>query len=427
MVSKSYRDLAIEVKLPFILLKTDRLLRFYEKVAGTRLTRVFSWISIFLLPFVAAGGILLLVNSVMLVLTRPEVQEAQREAGPQSLLLIPGINPYLPIIYGWIGILVAIIAHESMHGIIARMVGYQVKTTGMILFLGIPIGAFVEINEEELKSGKTRDVARVLSGGPISNVAVATLCLVGLLIIITGLQPALGIIVSEVLPSSSASEVGIMPGDEIIAIDDKQISSLTELRKILESKKFGEYVTVSVLRKDVKEVKKFNVELRDLGGGHPMIGVKIANSDILEWSVQYLDSYKNVALKNPIIHLVPPSYPTVLHPYSDRVICSTTNQSTTTACFDVKSLYIHPLFGQNYYIIANLLFWIWFVNINVAIFNALPIYPLDGGQALRKLFSITIGKKLGEKSAFYLSVSVTLVLVGLIFSLIMVPYLALLA
>ncbi|MEM2690004.1 MAG: site-2 protease family protein, partial [Nitrososphaerota archaeon] len=171
MVSKSYRDLAIEVKLPFILLKTDRLLKFYEKVAGTRLTRVFSWISIFLLPFVAAGGILLLVNSVMLVLTRPEVQEAQREAGPQSLLLIPGINPYLPIIYGWIGILVAIIAHESMHGIIARMVGYQVKTTGMILFLGIPIGAFVEINEEELKSGKTRDVARVLSGGPISNVA----------------------------------------------------------------------------------------------------------------------------------------------------------------------------------------------------------------------------------------------------------------
>lgn len=427
MGKKSFKDWSIEVKLPFILIKTERLLRLYEGIAGSRLTRIFSWASLFLLPVIAAGGIMLLVNSVMLVFTRPEVQEAQREAGPQSLLLIPGINPYLPIVYGWIGILIAILAHESMHGIIARMVGYRVRTTGMILFLGLPIGAFVEINEEELKTGRTRDVTRVLSGGPISNVAVATICLVGLLLIVNGLQPALGIVVSEVIPGSSASEVGIKAGDQIIAIDDKPIISLSELRKILESKKFGEFITVSVLRNDLKEVMKFDVELRDLGGGYPMIGVKIANSDILEWSVQYLDSYKNIAFKNPVIHLVPPSYPTMVHPYSDRMICSTLNQSIATTCFEVKSLYTHPILGQNYYILANLLFWIWFVNINIAIFNALPIYPLDGGQALRKLFSVTIGKKLGEKTAFFLSVSITLVFVGMLLSLVVVPYLGILA
>jgi membrane-associated protease RseP (regulator of RpoE activity) len=361
----------------------------------------------------------------MLVLTRPEVQEAQREAGPQSLLLIPGLNPYLPIIYGWAGILVAIIAHESMHGIIARIVGYKVKTTGLILFLGIPIGAFVEIDEEELKTGKTRDVTRVLSGGPISNVAVAAICLAALLIIIMGLQPALGIVVSEAIPGSSASEVGIMPGDVIMSINDKPINSLSELRKILESKKFGEYVTVDVLKNDTKKVERLEVQLRDLGGGYPMIGVKIANSDILEWSAQYLDSYKNVALRNPIIHLVPPSYPTVLHPYSDRTICSMTNQSAATRCFEIKSLFTHPILGHNYYALSNLLYWIWFVNINVAIFNALPIYPLDGGLALRKIFSITLGKKLGEKMAFYLSVSVTMVFIGMILSLVVVPYIAL--
>lgn len=425
MERNSARQVSIDVRLPFIMIKTERLLKMFEKIARFRIMRAFSWVSVFLLPVVAAGGVMLLINSVMLVLTRPEVQEAQREAGPQSLLLIPGLNPYLPIIYGWAGILVAIIAHESMHGIIARIVGYKVKTTGLILFLGIPIGAFVEIDEEELKTGKTRDVTRVLSGGPISNVAVAAICLAALLIIIMGLQPALGIVVSEAIPGSSASEVGIMPGDVIMSINDKPINSLSELRKILESKKFGEYVTVDVLKNDTKKVERLEVQLRDLGGGYPMIGVKIANSDILEWSAQYLDSYKNVALRNPIIHLVPPSYPTVLHPYSDRTICSMTNQSAATSCFEIKSLFTHPILGHNYYALSNLLYWIWFVNINVAIFNALPIYPLDGGLALRKIFSITLGKKLGEKMAFYLSVSVTMVFIGMILSLVVVPYIAL--
>jgi len=423
---KLSRQVSIEVKLPFIMIKTDRLLKMFERIAQSKVTRVFSWMSLFLLPVVAAGGALLLLNSVMLVLTRPEVQEAQREAGPQSLLLIPGINPYLPIIYGWAGILVAIIAHESMHGIIARLVGYNVKTTGILLFLGIPIGAFVEINEEELKAGKTRDVARVLSGGPISNVAVATTCLALLIIIILGLQPALGIVISEVLPGSPAHEVGIMPGDTIIAINDNPVNSISELRKILENKKFGEFITISVLKNDTKRIERLEVQLRDFGEGYPMIGIKIANGDVLEWSSQYLDYYKKAALNNPIIHLVPPSYQTILHPYSDRIICSTMNQSITNACFELRSLFTHPLLGHNYYVVSNLLYWIWFVNINVAIFNALPIYPLDGGLALRKLFSITLGKRLGEKVAHYLSVSVTMVFIGMILSLVIVPYISVL-
>lgn len=418
----TFKEVAIEIKIPFIMIKTNRLINFYNKLAASKIIRIFSWISVFLLPLVAAGGILLLINSVMLVLTRPEVQEAQREAGPQSLLLIPGVNPYLPIIYGWIGIFVAIIAHESMHGIFARLVGYEVKTTGIILFLGLPIGAFVEVNEDELKAGKTRDATRVLSGGPISNLAVAAISLAFLLVIIGGLQPALGLVVSEVLPGSSASEVGIMPGDTIMSIDEHPINSLEELRKILESKEFGEFITVSVRRGSEKAIEKFYVQLRDLGGGYPMIGVKIANSVILEWSAQYLESYKSVAFRNLLIHLVPPSYSTVLHPYSERMICTTSNQSSSTTCFEVKSLFNHPILGENYHIFANLLFWIWFVNINVAIFNALPIYPLDGGQALRKILSTTVGKKLGEKIVYYLTMSVTLFFVAMILSIIIIPY-----
>jgi membrane-associated protease RseP (regulator of RpoE activity) len=42
--------------------------------------------------------------------------------------------------------------------------------------------------------------------------------------------------------------------------------------------------------------------------------------------------------------------------------------------------YYSPVFGPSYPIIANMLYWLWFINFNLGIFNALPIGPLDGGQ-----------------------------------------------
>jgi membrane-associated protease RseP (regulator of RpoE activity) len=42
--------------------------------------------------------------------------------------------------------------------------------------------------------------------------------------------------------------------------------------------------------------------------------------------------------------------------------------------------YYSPVFGSSYPIIANMLYWLWFINFNLGIFNALPIGPLDGGQ-----------------------------------------------
>jgi membrane-associated protease RseP (regulator of RpoE activity) len=42
--------------------------------------------------------------------------------------------------------------------------------------------------------------------------------------------------------------------------------------------------------------------------------------------------------------------------------------------------YYSTVFGSSYPIIANMLYWLWFINFNLGIFNALPIGPLDGGQ-----------------------------------------------
>jgi membrane-associated protease RseP (regulator of RpoE activity) len=66
-----------------------------------------------------------------------------------------------------------------------------------------------------------------------------------------------------------------------------------------------------------------------------------------------------------------------------------------------------------------MLFWLWFVNFNVGIFNALPIGPLDGGQ----LYSSLIENKSKSKAmARNANMLLTLVMTAIVFAVLMLPY-----
>ena len=58
-------------------------------------------------------------------------------------LVLPGINPYVPIFYGTFALVVSVVIHEIMHGVLSRKHGIKVNSVGA-LFLVIPLGAFVE-------------------------------------------------------------------------------------------------------------------------------------------------------------------------------------------------------------------------------------------------------------------------------------------
>jgi membrane-associated protease RseP (regulator of RpoE activity) len=78
--------------------------------------------------------------------------------------------------------------------------------------------------------------------------------------------------------------------------------------------------------------------------------------------------------------------------------------------------------GSNYHYFVNLLYWIWFLNFNLAIFNALPIYPLDGGIVFKFLCKRIFGEKLSEKWINLIVYTLTLILAGLIILMIVAPY-----
>ena len=70
--------------------------------------------------------------------------------------LIPGVEiprvPVTPPLHAWLSLMIILVVHEAMHGILGRRHGFEIKSTGLILFGILPIGAFVEPNEEDLKA-----------------------------------------------------------------------------------------------------------------------------------------------------------------------------------------------------------------------------------------------------------------------------------
>ncbi|MCS7164744.1 MAG: trypsin-like peptidase domain-containing protein [Candidatus Calescibacterium sp.] len=71
-----------------------------------------------------------------------------------------------------------------------------------------------------------------------------------------------GIYVKSVFPDGPADKHGITPGDIIIKIDDKIVDSVAKFNTLIESKKPGEYIKVTVYSGNVVKVIKVKLEVR---------------------------------------------------------------------------------------------------------------------------------------------------------------------
>ncbi len=102
--------------------------------------------------------------------------------------LIPGVEiPNVPIVlplHAWLSFVIILVVHEGMHGILARKNNYKVKSAGLLLFGFLPIGAFVEPDEQEIKNGKDREALRIFSAGPAANLATGAFFIIALLVLL---------------------------------------------------------------------------------------------------------------------------------------------------------------------------------------------------------------------------------------------------
>ncbi|MGZ5549288.1 MAG: site-2 protease family protein [Nitrososphaeraceae archaeon] len=357
-----------ELKLPLILIHTPFGLRFFDVVANSSVGKIYAAFNIYLMPLITALAVFLILGSLLVLFSNDSAREGIREIGPQGNLLIPGLNPILPWTYGWIGLVITIIIHEAGHGIVARVYNTKVESTGIVLFLGIPIGAFVNIQQDELNKTTFKQKSAILTAGPLNNMVIAGISFGLLFVLITSLNPIsniqgdeTGITVLTIGENSLAKFIGLSKNSIITFINAEPIEDVQELRKILRDN-LGTTIQMKWISEDKKEqIKSFELPA-SIPENKGVLGVTLTDAFIDPGLV--LDNYKNLFLTNPLAILMPPTLQQNLVPYSDSM----------------SSHYTSTLFGPTFPIIANFLFWIWFINFNVGIFNALPITMLDGGQ-----------------------------------------------
>ena len=400
-----------EVKFPLILIHTPFGLDFFDKVAATKAARVYAKFNIYLMPIITALAIGLIAMSLIATFSNAAARAGERNLGPQSNLLIPGLNPYLPWTYGWIALVVTIIIHEAGHGIVARVYNVKVESTGLLLILGFPIGAFVNIAQEELSRTPLKQKSAILTAGPLNNMIIALVCLFALYFIASSLTPIsthnipqYGVVVIGVGDHSLAGSIGLSKGDIVETVAGQKVHNTDDLLKTLKSN-LGN--TVRIMWQDASghQITRSVTLPESVQANHGVLGVTITNG--VPDPVQVLNKYKDAFTfhSNPIILLFPPTIVQEVVPYSDLM----------------APKYHSNTLGPAFPAVANMIFWLMFFNFNVGIFNALPIGPLDGGQFYNSLIERKVNSK--KKKLKNASLVVTLVMTAVVIMSVFVPWL----
>jgi membrane-associated protease RseP (regulator of RpoE activity) len=401
----------VEVKYLFkfipilILIHTPFGLKFFDWVAGTNAARIYARFNRYLMPLITVLAIVLVIGGLMTVISNEPAREASRDLGPRSIFLIPGLNPFLPWHYALISLFITIIIHEAGHGIVARVHNVKLESTGVVLFFILPIGAFVNIERNELEKTPLKHKSAILTAGPLTNMILAGISLFGLYLVISTLSPLPisgvqenGVLISGVNKDSLAEKIRLDEGSVIQTISDQNVRNNEDLRKLLQSN-LGNTIEMTWYDKE-KHIVSRNITLpSSVDENKGILGVTI--NQISDPKL-VLDTYKSLFSTNPLVLLVPPTLQPGVVPYSGLM----------------ADKYDSNTFGTSYALIANMLFWLWFINFNVAIFNALPIGPLDGGQWYGSL----IASRTKEETGMAINQLITFAMIAIVFMLIALPY-----
>ena len=352
--------------------------------------------------------IVFVVSAVLTMIVQPA------PTAPQNLLLIPGVNEYVPSTFAvWFSIVFAMVIHEGGHGILSRVENIRVKSTGIFAFV-IPLGAFVEPDEEDVEKSRLSTKLRMFAAGITNNLVAGAICIV-ILILLTGLiVPGANPYIYGVYEGYPAHTAGMQPGTIIYELNGIPVHSIDDINTVLAGTKPGDIMSVTGSYK--KKPCSYSIQLGENPNapGKGFLGISF---------------WEPVQLTNSLYRLTHPDSPaavasslltfTVL-PFSS--ITGTEVFGFLTADTPDPDVLIEPFFG--FWELIHILYWCAWLNIMLGITNALPLGICDGGQMLREIVR-SIAAKIGmaDSTARSLCSSVTWILVFALLIMVIMPYL----
>lgn len=150
------------------------------------------------------------------------------DSSPGVSFIIPGIT--IPLFEGIIALLALLVIHEGAHGIEAIRSKVRLKSSGLLLFGFIPVGAFVDIDDNQLSKRQTKYKLRVAAAGAASNIVATIIFFIPTVFLLFSLPAFYSNHLTVIGLSKNA--VNLTVGTEIYSINSIQVTSLDNFNSV---------------------------------------------------------------------------------------------------------------------------------------------------------------------------------------------------
>jgi len=394
---------------PIMGIKTERVGFFDYFQRFSRILQAYGTLGVVMTILVSIGMVVMLILSLDVLFTmQPEPTDLHK---PQNLLLIPGLNEFVPSTFAvWFAFILTLVVHEFGHAILCRVERIKVSCMGLLMLV-IPIGAFVEPDEKEVQEATSGARLRMYGAGIASNIITGLLCF-GLITVCIGfVTPTSEPVVAGVYQGFPAANAGMQTPSTIFAINGERTPTSVAVSEILQSTEPGDEITISV-RDQSGEIHDYLLTLaawpEELGSDSTsgFMGVYYHNGEGVIQAAQSLFS--------PIGFL----YLLVL-PFNQ----SPSAEQLRILGFDSPNLQYYEAPFPGFWQMIHIFFWLGFISLAVGLFNALPMAPLDGGLIFREGIEKILSRFGKEQYASSLYSAVTSTILFMLLAILFLPYL----
>ena len=321
----------------------------------------------------------------------------------------------ITIISSIIIFLLVILIHEFGHFIVAKMNGvsvlefsigmgpklFQKESNGTLYSLRLlPVGGYCQLEGEDEENDSPNSLnnqsplvrLKVILAGAIMNFILAFILLI-LLMSVSRVSTE----VSDVIKNSPAYSSGIQTGDQIVSINGENVSDGEELLKSIKESQ-GD-LNIGVIRdsqsKNIKVTPRLENNIRKIGVNFQE-EYNIKNFSIVKGFKKGLITFLNLT--------------GMLYKFLGMLITGQLGLGGVSGPVGVvKEIGNAAKTG-----VANLIFLLAYININLGVFNLLPIPALDGGRAIFILIEMIFGKKISQEKEGYIHMVGLILLLALI-------------